>query len=162
MAHSSSRGDIHEDAASRACWSIDAMPRHFRTVAVILALAAFTVPSHVQTPDADLVIVNARVFTGVPATPWAEALSVIGDRIGVVGTTAAVRKVAGSSTRVIDAAGKTVVPGINDAHVHIGEEPSRYKAGRAAGDTAGSVARGHPGSTESGRRQGTEGWMDLR
>lgn len=99
------------------------MPPHFRTVAVISALAAFTVPGHVQTPDADLIIVNAKVFTGVPATPWAEALSVIGDRIGVVGTTAAVRKVAGSSTRVIDAAGKIVVPGINDAHVHIGEEP---------------------------------------
>lgn len=99
------------------------MPPHFRTVAMISALAAFTVPGVVQTPDADLIIVNAKVFTGVPATPWAEALSVIGDRIGVVGTTAAVRKVAGSSTRVIDAAGKTVVPGINDAHVHIGEEP---------------------------------------
>ena len=99
------------------------MPRHFHTLAVIVALAAFTVPSRLQTRDADLVIVNAKIFTGVPATPWAEALSVIGDRIGVVGTTAAVRKTAGSSTRVIDAAGRTVVPGINDAHVHVGERP---------------------------------------
>ena len=99
------------------------MPQHFRTVAVMSALVAFTVPSHVQTPDADLVIVNAKVFTGVPSTPWAEALSVAGDRIGVVGTTAAVRKVARSSTRVIDVAGKIVVPGINDAHVHVGERP---------------------------------------
>ena len=99
------------------------MTPHFRTVAVIFALVAFTVPGVVQTPYADLIIVNAKVFTGVPAMPWAEALSVIGDRIGVVGTTAAVRTVAGSSTKVIDAAGKIVVPGINDAHVHIGENP---------------------------------------
>jgi hypothetical protein len=37
------------------------MPRHFSPVAQIVVLAAFTVTSHVQLPDADLVIVNAKV-----------------------------------------------------------------------------------------------------
>jgi predicted amidohydrolase YtcJ len=41
----------------------------------------------------------------------------------VIGTTEAVRQLAGPSTRVIDAARKVVVPGINDAHVHFGEQP---------------------------------------
>lgn len=78
------------------------MPPHVRTVALSVAVAAFSTLGVVQLPDADLVIVNAKVFTGVPAAPWAEALSVIGDRIGVVGTTEAVRNVARPSTRKED------------------------------------------------------------
>jgi imidazolonepropionase-like amidohydrolase len=74
----------------------------------------------VQSASPTLVIVNARVFTGVPAAPWAEALTIVRERIGTVGTNAAVRALAGSSTRVIDARGRLLIPGINDAHVHVG------------------------------------------
>jgi predicted amidohydrolase YtcJ len=73
----------------------------------------------VQPATPTLAIVNAKVFTGVAGAPWAEALTVTGDAIDTVGTTAAVRQLAGASTRVIDAGGRVVIPGINDAHVHI-------------------------------------------
>ena len=80
------------------------MPRC--TAAVIaFALIAFPSLALVQPLPPKLAIVNARVFTGVSAAPWAEALTVVGDRIGVVGTTTSVRQLTDTSTRVIDAAG---------------------------------------------------------
>lgn len=83
---------------------------------------------------ADLVVVNARLWTGDAAMPLAEALAVSGERIIEVGTNAAIRRHAGPRTRVIDAEGRRVVPGFNDAHWHL---PSRRTADLAE---AGSVA----------------------
>jgi len=88
-----------------------------------LVVLALTLVLHAQPAPPDVVIVNARVYTGLPSTPWAEALSVRGDRIVEVGTSDILRKQAGAATRVIDAGGKLVIPGINDAHAHIGGGP---------------------------------------
>jgi predicted amidohydrolase YtcJ len=86
---------------------------------VALAVVASGPLTAVQPATPTLAIVNARVFTGVAGAPWAEALTVTGDAIGTVDSTAAVRQLAGASTRVIDAGGRVVIPGINDAHVHV-------------------------------------------
>ena len=67
----------------------------------------------------DVIIVNARVHTVDPARRAAEAVAVCGDTISHVGSTADVRQLAGARTRVIDAGGRLVVPGFNDAHVHL-------------------------------------------
>ncbi|HKW11775.1 MAG TPA: amidohydrolase [Gemmatimonadaceae bacterium] len=65
-----------------------------------------------------LAVVNARVWTGDPRRPWADALAIDGDRIALVGTSAEVKKLAAPSTRVVDAEGMMVVPGFIDSHVH--------------------------------------------
>lgn len=65
-----------------------------------------------------LAIVNARVWTGDPRRPWADAVAVRGDRIAAVGSSAEVRKMSLASTRVVDAKGQMLVPGFHDAHVH--------------------------------------------
>jgi predicted amidohydrolase YtcJ len=88
--------------------------------AVLFACAMLTTVSHAKESSlsADLVIVNAVVHTMDPAHATAEAVAVLGDRIVAVGSTADIRSLAGPSTRVVDAAGKLVLPGFNDAHVH--------------------------------------------
>lgn len=67
---------------------------------------------------ADLVILNAKVWTGEPKQPEAEAVASLHGRIVKVGTTADVRALVGANTKVIDAGGKRVVPGFHDSHLH--------------------------------------------
>ncbi|HEY2374636.1 MAG TPA: amidohydrolase family protein [Gemmatimonadaceae bacterium] len=76
--------------------------------------------SEIASPSArpTLAVVNARVWTGDPRRPWADALAVDGERIALVGTSAEVKKLVSSSTRVVDAGGMMVVPGFIDSHVH--------------------------------------------
>ena len=67
---------------------------------------------------ADLIIVNANVRTMASAQPRAEAIAVSDGEIIAVGTTKAIRTMADENTKIIDAGGKLVMPGFNDAHVH--------------------------------------------
>ena len=87
-------------------------------------LAAMAIGSTAQTPGPvpctpDVIIINAKVHTVDARRPFAEAVAVCGETITRVGTTAGIRPLAGPSTRVIDAGGRLVVPGFNDAHVHL-------------------------------------------
>lgn len=65
-----------------------------------------------------LAVVNARIWTGDPRRPWADALAAASDRLLVVGSSAEVRKLATGSTKVVDARGMMIVPGFIDSHVH--------------------------------------------
>ena len=68
-------------------------------------------------PVTALAIVNARVWTGDASRPWADAVFIRGERIVTVGSSAAVKKLAGSA-KTVDAHGMMVTPGFIDAHVH--------------------------------------------
>jgi predicted amidohydrolase YtcJ len=69
--------------------------------------------------SADLVLRNARIFTGDPALPHAGALAVSNGRINAVGDESDVAALIGPGTRVIDALGRRVIPGLNDSHIHL-------------------------------------------
>jgi len=69
-------------------------------------------------PAADLIITDAKIWTVDKALPNAQAVAVLGDRIVGVGSNADVDAWRGPNTRVIDAKGKLLLPGFNDAHVH--------------------------------------------
>ncbi|MHB0962647.1 MAG: amidohydrolase [Gemmatimonadaceae bacterium] len=71
-----------------------------------------------QTAVISLAIVNARVWTGDLRRPWADAVAVEGAHIAAVGSSAEIRKLAGTGARIIDAHGAMVVPGFIDSHVH--------------------------------------------
>ena len=68
----------------------------------------------------DLVLHNGRVWTGDHATPSASAIAIEGERIVAIGDDTSMLALAGVQTQRIDLKGRRVVPGINDAHVHLG------------------------------------------
>ncbi len=71
-----------------------------------------------QTEAADLILHNGRIAT-LGKAGQASALAVKGGRILAVGTDESVRPFRGDGTRMIDAGKRTVIPGLNDSHLHI-------------------------------------------
>src|SRR4051812_37473310 len=68
---------------------------------------------------ADLVLLNGKVWTVERARPEVEAVAVRNGRIVALGRSAAVKRLAGPKTRVVDLRGRRVVPGFYDSHVHL-------------------------------------------
>ncbi|MGC2261125.1 MAG: amidohydrolase family protein [Candidatus Sulfotelmatobacter sp.] len=78
-------------------------------------------------PKADTIFIHANVYTGVPSNAQfssilrEEAIAVRGDRIQAVGKNIDVLKLKGPQTQVIDVGGHFVMPGFNDAHLHLAD-----------------------------------------
>jgi predicted amidohydrolase YtcJ len=79
-----------------------------------------------QKTKADLIFTHGNIFTGVVdaaaslgAGKRAEALAVLGDRILAVGARDEIMKLKGPETKIIDLDGHFVMPGFNDAHMHL-------------------------------------------
>ncbi|MBA4321489.1 MAG: hypothetical protein C0408_01595, partial [Odoribacter sp.] len=74
-----------------------------------------------QNEKADLIIINGKVLTIDKDNPIAEAVAIKGETIIGVGTLGDILKLAETGkTEIIDAGGRLVIPGFNDAHVHFG------------------------------------------
>ncbi|MDB4913273.1 MAG: Amidohydrolase 3 [Gemmatimonadetes bacterium] len=78
---------------------------------------------HMKT-DGTVALVNARIKTGNPRRPWADALFVRDGVIEIVGSSAEVKKRANDMTQVIDARGRTVLPA-DGTTLSVGE-PARF------------------------------------
>ena len=76
-------------------------------------------PSPNGSSGADLIVFNATIFTGNLAQPEASALAVKRGRIYSVGADADILGLRDADTQVIDAGGRRLIPGINDAHIHL-------------------------------------------
>ena len=105
-----------------------------RRPAVALAALAFAACARGEAGPPDLILAGGRIFTADSARPWAEALAVRHDRIVAVGNTDSVRRLAGPRTRTLDLGGRTVIPGLNDAHAHPGPELRGIRLAAATGD----------------------------
>jgi predicted amidohydrolase YtcJ len=64
------------------------------------------------------ILFNAKVFTGVPDHPYAEAVAIRGDKIVAVGNLVEVLQAAGKGAERVDLGGKTLLPGLIDSHIH--------------------------------------------
>ena len=92
-----------------------------RTALIRIACATLLVAGGaLADPPRRMVVEHARIFTANPAHPWAEAIAIEGDRIVAVGTNDEIAPLARRHhTTVYDAGGRLVIPGLNDAHVHV-------------------------------------------
>jgi len=73
-------------------------------------------PAPAAAKPGTVAIVNARIWTGDDAQPWAQALVIDGETLALVGTDEDARKA--NAAQVVDAGGRLIVPGFTDAHVH--------------------------------------------
>ncbi len=90
-----------------------------RSLALAALLACAAPHAAGAAEPADLVLLNGTVHTVDAKQPRAEAVAVRGDRIAAVGSSDSVRALVGPKTRVLDLAGRTVVPGFEDGHAHL-------------------------------------------
>lgn len=108
--------------------SFPACMRKFSTRSTFLFAAIFSAAQHANaqastraaTPPADLIVTNARVYTADDAHPLAEAFGVRAGRVVFVGSAREAQALKGAATKVVDAGGRTVIPGMVDAHAHLG------------------------------------------
>jgi len=69
-------------------------------------------------PQADTLVLHGKVYTLNAKQPWAQAVAIQGGKIVAVGSDAEIEKLRGNGTKVIDAAGRLVLPGFTDCHIH--------------------------------------------
>ncbi|KGO88466.1 exoenzymes regulatory protein AepA precursor [Flavobacterium rivuli WB 3.3-2 = DSM 21788] len=88
----------------------------------LLGLALFSIGVHAQSGSspagADMIVFHAIITTQAAAQPEATALAVKGGRIYAVGNDIEILAMKDSKTRVIDAQGRRLIPGIEDSHIH--------------------------------------------
>jgi len=126
--------------------------------------------SAMQQEKADMVIINAKVLTIDKVNPSAQAIAIKGEYIIAVGTTSQISAMIDKGkTKVIDAHGRLVIPGFNDAHVHFGPLDPDYIELRYTTDPSvitkkvkEQVARSQPGELIQGGHWEHEMFLDKK
>src|SRR3954462_8020487 len=93
---------------------------------LLLTLLSSTV---LAADKADLIIYNGRIATMVKPGEFRQAVAMKdGIILGAGSSDAVLREYKNGSTRMVDAGGRTVIPGINDSHIHLIREGLNYNA----------------------------------
>jgi predicted amidohydrolase YtcJ len=130
----------------------------------ILALSLY-IGQQIKPEPADLVLKNGIIHTVNDDQPRAEAIAVRRGKIIFVGASVEVKKYEGKGTRVVDLKGKTVVPGLTDAHYHLAGVGQREMTLNLEGTTSledflsrvkARVGQARPGEWVTGR-----GWIET-
>jgi predicted amidohydrolase YtcJ len=123
-------------ALKRCCTTQNQLYRVILTICLSVVLPALLSPSHAQNsvpaqpapgPKADYIYIHGNVYTGIPSNEQfssigrEEAIAVRGDRILAVGKNVEMQKLKGPQTEVVDLGGHFVMPGFNDAHLHLAD-----------------------------------------
>ena len=123
------------------------------TLALVLGASLLLEAQSPSSPPADTIVLHGRVYTENAKQPWAQAVAIRGAKIVAVGSDSEIDKLRSAGTKVIDAAGRLVLPGFVDSHIHFLD--GSFSLGRVnlegAKNTADiqkrlrDYASGHPG-----------------
>jgi predicted amidohydrolase YtcJ len=89
-----------------------------QTLALMLGVLLLSQAQSSKTIPADTIVLHGRVYTGNAKQPWAQAVAIRGAKIVAVGSDIEVEKMRAEGTKIIDAAGRLVLPGFVDSHIH--------------------------------------------
>jgi predicted amidohydrolase YtcJ len=102
------------------------MSGSIKTCIAVFLLGLSHVAAAGQQAAPDLVLFNGKIFTSDAMHPYVQALAVRGERITATGDSAKIKALVGPHTKLIDLGGRIVIPGINDAHNHLGIAPPNH------------------------------------
>lgn len=135
----------------------------FVLILLVVALSLISIAPKPET--ADVIFTNGNIYTVNERQPHAEGLAVKSGRIVFVGSNDDVKKYEGAATRVVDLKGRTVVPGMTDAHYHLMGVGQREMTLNLEGTTSledfltkvkARVDKAKPGEWVTGR-----GWIET-
>ena len=92
--------------------------KDFQNFLIAIALLIGAMSCQTKNQSAEMIITNAKIWTGNESQPLAEAMAVAGDTIMAIGSNSEVMKLRGENTLVTDLEGKFVTPGFIDSHLH--------------------------------------------
>jgi predicted amidohydrolase YtcJ len=87
-------------------------------LAIFFGIASAARAQELMVKPADIIVIHGRVYTEDSKQPWAQAVAIHGAKIVAVSDDAAIEKMRGMGTKVINADGKLVLPGFTDCHIH--------------------------------------------
>ncbi len=129
-------------------------------------LVAVRIAAQQPQQPADLIVTNARIYTVDDAHPFVAALAVRGGRIAFAGDVRGAMALRGAQTRVLDLGGRTVIPGMVDAHGHVSGLGDALAIVDLVGSTSVEdvVARvvAKSGGTSAGQWVAGRGWDQNR
>jgi predicted amidohydrolase YtcJ len=135
-------------------------PTILRRVGVVVAAIVMVGTAAAQQQPADLVVTNAKVITMNTQRPQATAFAVRDGTFVAIGTEPEMAAHRGAQTRVIDAGGHTVIPGLNDSHAHV-VRGGRFYNLELRWDGVESLARGLAMIREQAARTPTGHWVRI-
>ncbi|WP_435625735.1 amidohydrolase [Flagellimonas sp.] len=95
------------------------MKKFVSLLVMAVLLMACNEPTKKASETADMVVTNAKVAVMDPDRTITEAIAIKDGKVIATGTTEEIKALAGDSTKVIDAKGRTLIPGLNDSHLHL-------------------------------------------
>lgn len=113
-----------------------------------------------QEEPADLIVTNGKVITVDAQRPKASAFAVKNGKFVAVGDAAEVARHRGEKTRVIDAKGHAIIPGLNDSHAHVIREGRLYNL-ELRWDGVESLERGLTMIREQAKRTPKGQWVQV-
>jgi predicted amidohydrolase YtcJ len=108
---------------------------------------------------ADLLLFNARIYTLDAGQPQAQAMALVGNRILAIGADDELRPLLRSGGQAVDLEGRTVIPGLIDAHVHFGWHSLAVHQGRLDLDNVPTKAEAVARVAEQARQRAPGQWV---